>query len=1031
MATTMRGANRKDLACLRQLLKDALTSASITAAEPEGRRPDHPPASALRSRRSHRGERGALLAVSLVGREAELAQLQALLEEAAAGRPRSVLVEGAAGVGKTALLGELRQRLPAASVLAAVGDEAETRLHFGVLDQLLGSASSGHGPPSDRAGAPRDPFIVGAALLHVLGDLSGPALLVVDDTHLADTASLQALAFALRRLGADTVLAAFAARTEDVDRLTPSLLRHLTDQGTRICLGGLSGRQVRDLALALGHPRLSLRASERLREHTGGNPLHLRALLDELPAEVIQSMDRPLPAPRSFAAAVVSSVRAAPADVQRLVRAAAVLGQRSWLDQAGNVGGVDDPSAALDEAVEAALLEASREPRGWRVSFRHPLVRSAIHDDLGPGAQRDLHLRAAEVVGEPGSLLHRVAAASGPDPELAAALVARSRTRSQDGALEEAAALSLQASRLNPAGPDADRLLLNGVEMLLLAGALADALALVPQLSTMAESTHRLHVEALIAWFTGRHDQAEVLARRVWDCADEADADRRAGAATILAQMRILRNDGAVAAEWADRALTAGRLPPVERSLMRAIRVTGLALAGRPEEAAAILAGLPPDPADIEGGDQDLLLARGLLRVWTDDWPGALRDLSSSTPSPERGLQPSRLAALGSLVDCEYRLGDWDAAEAHADQLLTLVEDTEQWWLAALAHAGSVLVAAGRGHWDRAHREVDAAIEAAETLGDQASWAYASNAQVHLAWCQNDYPAVVAASQGLLEDGPGGSQEPGFFGWPPHRATALVHLGRLHEAAQEMDDFEELARQRGRRSRLAALARVRGELAAAAHDRPAAREAFDRALKLGEGAADALEHGVVRAAYGGFLRRCGERAAGRGLLHQAQEIFSRLGARPFLKRCESELSACGLATQPPLPDRDRPLTPREQAVTRLVCAGLTNCEIARELFVSVKTVEYHLGHVYAKVGVGTRTQLVVLLAAVTDTGSERAEVRPGEPPRPPERTSPGRCVAVRTAIRAASATCDRPSWGFDRERVERSSCGEPPRTAIN
>lgn len=197
--------------------------------------------------------------------------------------------------------------------------------------------------------------------------------------------------------------------------------------------------------------------------------------------------------------------------------------------------------------------------------------------------------------------------------------------------------------------------------------------------------------------------------------------------------------------------------------------------------------------------------------------------------------------------------------------------------------------------------------------------------------------------------------------WAGPYASALVALGRYQEADVALDELAEVAARLQRKSALATVARVRGELAMAHRDPVAARVAFNSAVTLGAGSATALDQARTAALYGGFLRRAGERRAAGEQLRAARDAFTRLGAMPFLDRCKAELSACGLAVDQPAGQLDNRLTTQEQAVTRLVCAGRSNREVAGELIISVKTVGYHLGNAYAKLGVNSRTQLAALL----------------------------------------------------------------------
>jgi DNA-binding CsgD family transcriptional regulator len=230
---------------------------------------------------------------------------------------------------------------------------------------------------------------------------------------------------------------------------------------------------------------------------------------------------------------------------------------------------------------------------------------------------------------------------------------------------------------------------------------------------------------------------------------------------------------------------------------------------------------------------------------------------------------------------------------------------------------------------------------------------------VHLATCREQPETVVEESQLLLAlRGP--TEEPGWLSWPVHCCSALVQVGRLDEAEAELARFGEVARQRGSRSRLAELARVAGELGTARRDHAAARVAFEEALHLGD-AVDVLEQGMVRASYGRFLRRRGEVRRARDQLQDAADRFRVTGSAPFLAACQEELAACGGTVEEPLPKDVGGLTPQERIVVRLVSEGLSNQDVARQLVLSVKTVGYHLGNAYTKLGVHSRTQLVAKL----------------------------------------------------------------------
>ncbi len=888
-----------------------------------------------------------------VGRSAELDWLNDRLAVAVSGRPSIAVVDGPPGIGKSALMTAFLDGLSGARVATASGDEAETSLPYGIVQQLL-----------DRPDSPwEDPFGAGAEILERL-DPSGAqtaTVLVVDDVHLADTVSMDALTFALRRLAADPVLAVFVVRDDDVWRLPPGLLRLAEAHEGRLHVGGLTDAEVADLLKVHGLADPSGTAAARLSRHTGGNPLYVRALVDELPADALVA-GGPLPAPRSYARLVTGALASRSEPAQRLARAASVLPEGAAMDLVAAVANVPDPRKGLEELGRSPTILTSAEgARGWTVRFPHPLVRAAVHADLGPHALAMLHGRAADLLEGDAALLHRVAATNGPDDELADRLAEAAAARLARGDAHAAADLSLQASRVGRPGPVSDERLLDAINLLLIDGDLAATKALAPDLEAAPPTARRVYLQARLAWFAGEPDAAEALATEAWSRSEQLSTEHLGSLAAILAQLHNMRGDGPGAADWAARALALG-LPPDLDDSTNAAQALGLGLSGQIDAALAVLDSVPSDSSLVRGyGHQ--LATRGALRVASDDLVGARVDLATvCNAGGHAKMSPQRLLALGALAEVDFRLGSWDGSLAAADHALSLAEDTEQLWVQGYLHAAAVLVSAGRGDWTAADDHLASARELAERLGDLATLAVCENAGVHVAWCRSDHADVVVRSGLLLALGGGPTHEPGLMQWPVRYLSALVELGRLDEAEAAIEPFEEFARERGCRSRLAALARVRGEIATARRDHDLARTSFEIAV-VGSSAVPALDAALSQAAYGRFLRRRGERRAALARLTDARTRLVAMGARPFVDRVDDELAACGVTRRNSALGVLDTLTPQERTVATLVCQGLTNQEVAQQLVLSTKTVGYHLGNVYSKLGVHTRTQLAAAWTA--------------------------------------------------------------------
>jgi DNA-binding CsgD family transcriptional regulator len=908
---------------------------------------------------------------AFVGRSAELDALRVELAAARAGTPRVVLVEGPPGIGKSALVRRFLAECLDARVLSAGGDEAELQLPFGVVEQMVGGLD---GPLSRQLasivrgeGPVASPLQVGTALVGLVGELQDgrPLIVHVDDAHWADAPSLAALTFALRRLRADQVLSVMCMRG-DGSAVLPEGLRRLVDDGggTRLRLGGLDAPDLQALAVAMTGKALSPPAAGRLRDHTEGSPLHAAALLDELGPGAFDAAG-PLPAPSSFAAIVASWLAACSPPAERLVVAAAILGQRCPFALAVHLAGEEsEPLEPLDEAVAAALLQAADGAAGTELSFPHPLVRAAVYGSLGPARRARMHMLAADLLDGDAALAHRVAAAGPEDPELATELVAAAGREAGRGAWGEAAADLLTAARLDPGARQ--RWVLEAARLMVIGLDVAGVASLRQEIATYPPSADRDYVLGHLAVLMGRPELARGLLEGAFALCDrERQPDVAAMIAVQLGFLAMNDNRGQDGVRWGRAALASSPPSSPLADLALTVLQGALATTGRPREALGLSPGDAGGETRTEPERPALHFGRGLVRLWTDDLTGARRDLAPVLDVVRSGdLAPTTFQALVYLSEAEFRLGAWDDAVVHADLTASLAADTGAVYALPFAHAMASSVHALRGRWDLAEPAVAAALGSARGLGLPSGLGYAHLADALRASAHGDPAAVLAAVAPLVEMGDAdGIREPGVIPWRDLHVDALIRLGRLDEAEVVLSELERVAAERELGSAMAAAARVRGCLEAARGERTAAIAAFEAGAALAGRLEMPYLMGLLDLEFGAFLRRARSRRVAVERLEAARARFLVLGAEPSLARCDRELAACGLRRAARGEQLVR-LTPQEIAVAHLLASGLSNREIAAELVVSIKTVEYHLGNVYSKMGITSRSQLAARMAQV-------------------------------------------------------------------
>ena len=899
----------------------------------------------------------------LVGRATELATIDELLAGARAGRSAALVVRGEAGIGKSALLATAAGRADDMLVLAQTGVETESQLPYAALHMLVRDVLDRiDALPDVQAGALRtalglaagpapDRFLVGLAVLSLLADLANerPVLCVLDDAHWFDRASAEALLFAARRLDAESVLLLFAARSEHAPAFPAPGVRDLL-------LSRLDDAFARSVLAVTGRG-LPPHVHERLLREADGNPLALR----ELPAAhragraPVYPLGPPdaergtvptyAPVEREFAA----RIGALPETTRTLLLVAAADGTCDTsvvLAAAERLGGSTDD---LESAERARLLMFNDACLG----FVHPLVRTAAYGGASLMRKRAAHRALADVLADRPDPdrrnWHRAAAGLGPDEEVAAALEETAERARERGSHEAVAAAYDRAAELSPHPAARARRRVRAAEAAADAGhsEWAGALAhgAVGYVSSPEHRARLTLVRARLAHEAGRPDVTHELLLTAVDSTTAVPPE--------LAEQMLL---WAVEAGWSarDRDL-------IEKVVVRAEQLDLADVETIRAHATLAASQLADDPRTVlpkaavvlseiascrSAGDPRVTasLAGWHLVVGDDE---AAHELASSAEREGRvtgtlGTLPRSLAALATAC---WRLGRWTDAAAHATEGLRISRDTRQDHAVADLAAALAHVAAARG--------------------DDAGTATAL-AELDRVRTRPETGAIVASARSLADVGAGRFDAaaerltaaptcPSLRLSLPDLVEAAVRTGRTDVARKATEHFERWAEHTGQVWALAVALRCRALVDGDTDVLAAAVQ-----LHRSEGS-----HPFAQARtdllHGEALRRARRRSEARAPLRAAAEAFEELGARPWAERARAELRATG-ETRSAAPDADllAELTPQERQVVSLAAAGLSNRDIAAQLFLSPRTVGYHLYKAFPKLGVASRAQLVRL-----------------------------------------------------------------------
>ena len=884
----------------------------------------------------------------LAGRGHERAAFERALNLARGGTPQVLVVEGGAGMGKSALLDEFAAGVSAdENVIRATCDRFEVEVPFAIVGMLTG----------EWLDPLVSPVSVGRALLEWLGEQQpdgGVAVLLFDDVHWMDVASAAALRFALRRLRADRVLVVLARRPTDGVHPWSSLLAD-TRLATRLVLSPLTVADVASMVIAQGSRSPDVARAERLRDQSGGLPLLIKAL--------IQGADLDGPRVRRRGpAARVPTVKATERLIQtlepssrRLLQALAVIAAPADVIDLGQVADVADPTAALTEALGTPVL--TRLDDSHRVDFTHALFRDAVYDGIAPDQRREMHTRAADRTTGAVRLRHRVAAADRPDAALFDDLRTTARSHASNGEDGLAATSYLDARTVSPDAGERDRMLALAVFHHVRAGNLRDAVDLQPTLEGTTATSVRDLAMGILLRETGHPGPAREHLTTAVAAAQAAGEPIALGQAALeLATLHMNLTNGPGVVEAAQHALRSD--DDVQVGQARVMLAMGLWFVGRSPEASRQLDQLP---AAITGTwiDATQYAVRGIMAFYANDYVLARRRLDAAVGMahlwrPSVILDQVYLERFLML----YASGDWDAATIDAANALALAEAGERTWLLPLAHAAAAQVPAGRGRWDEAdHHLARARHFLAATPSFQGAGSVA-DAAVTLAVARGAWDEVLpilapmVTGESLAQLVLLGAYRAAI----PLSVEAHCRLRHLDEARAGLADFENAIEANPGAGGPYHVEYLRGLLAQTCGDAAAARVHYAEGLQEPGLDGRPLAKARLLHAYGRLELASGSRRAAIDLLRAARALYLELRAAPFQQRCEEDLAACGLRMAD---TKENPLalTAREQDVATLIARGLTNAEAAGELFVTAKTVEYHLGNIYAKLGISSRRQL--------------------------------------------------------------------------
>jgi DNA-binding CsgD family transcriptional regulator len=898
----------------------------------------------------------------LVDRKDDCAALDSLLAHLRAGESGVCVLCGPAGIGKTRLLDYAAERASGVQVLRVGGIKSEFELQFAGLHQLLG-------PVLDRVERLPEPqrealesafarvggdasgrFVIGLAVLTLLSDASAetPVLCLIDDADMLDEASARVLAFTARRLDSESILMLFASTL-------PLAGTPLAGLSTLEIQGLSSEASIELLGLAVAST-LADQVRARLVLELEGNPLALLELVHDLtPMQLSGSTALPavLPLTDRVRELALRDVGLLPANVQRLLVLVASdrSGEHDLLERAAEL-------LDLEPATFAAATTILRI--GPQITFRHALVRSAVYASASAADRRASHLALAAamdpIADGDRSIWHTAAASTSPDERVATRLEnAASRMKLRGAHAAAAAYLELAASFTPDATVRLVRLIDAAQELvdsreLERAGALLDRMA-----SEQLDDLQRARVRGLeteFAFAKGEGSSSDLLRHADELAPFDLPRARWAYLQGVMAALfagRFGPHDGVADAALAVRAVPAS--PSDDRT------GTGLLLDGYGllfTEGAAAAAPVLRRALDViqRGGDLDLLGAayQAAFELWDE---GAIRALAQRRTNVARatGALFALPAALIQLGAFELLAGRFDAAESCFHEASEIIRSTGRAGILGNSQAGLLGLVVWRGEEARARALAEVCVKDGTARGLGTFAGFAKYALSILDLGLGNYRAALDAAQDACLDITVVTRA------LPELAEAALRCGEPAVASAAADKLAESTLASGTDWALGMLARTQALVAEDAEAEALYRAALDYLSRCR--ARTSLARALL--VYGEWLRRQRRRVDAREQLGAAYEMFESMGAGAFARRAETELVATGERARRRAPETVLSLTPHEWRIATMVSEGMRNSEVAAQLYVSPRTVEYHLSKVFRKLGLTSRTELAAAM----------------------------------------------------------------------